>query len=596
MALEPHALVSILLTVGALVLFSRDRIPLEYSCVAVLVVLVTVFELFPLDGPTPVSGATFMRGFGNEALITICLLLVLAKGVEVSGALHAVGKMLTRLWLGNRTLAMLLTLIIAAFISAFANNTPIVVMMLPILVGIAHRADIPPSKILMPIGFATIIGGMSTTIGTSTNLLIVSVSEDFGLPRLQMFDFAFPAVIAGAIGLMYLWLVAPHLLPIRPSLLAGTSPRLYNATVELDEDSTYAGEPLSALLRDLDETVRITRIERGESTALVRLPTLELQIGDRFQLRGSPEMIHAAQKLLVGNGRDESIVREPDDRVVEVVVTQDSPLHDKKLSEARESELRGLYPIGWYRPGAHDVSQLDREGDPRLRNGDVLLMQGPRQQINELIDTPQIMILARTIHVPRSAHARRAMGIMIGVVAVAALGILPILTSALIGVGLMLAARCLNWTEAWSAIDARIALIIVASLGLGTALTVTGAAETLAMSLVSVVGNLPPPLIVCGLLLITALLTEIVTNNAIAVIATPIAMSIAAELGLEPLPFVLAVLFGANMSYLTPIGYQTNLLVMSAGGYRFSDFFRVGLPLQIILWLVLSGLLWWLYL
>ena len=410
-----------------------------------------------------------------------------------------------------------------------------------------------------------------------------------------MFDFTLPAVIAGSFGLAYLWIVAPHLLPIRPSLLAGTSPRLYNASVELDEDSPYVGRPLSSLLKELGETVRITHVERGESTALVRLPTLELQAGDRLQLRGSPEPIHAAQKLLGASGRGEQLEREPDDRVVEVVVTLDSPLYGKKLSEAREAELRGLSPIGWYRSGLRGVSQLDRSTDPWLRNGDVLLMQGPRQQINDLIDTPQIMILARTIHVPRSERARRAMGIMIGVVLAAATGILPIVTSALIGVGLMLAGRCLNWNEAWSAIDARLALVIVTSLGLGTALTVSGAAETLAMTLVGVVGNLPPPLIVSGLLLITALLTEVVTNNAIAVIATPIAMGIAVELGLEPLPFVLAVLFGANMSYLTPIGYQTNLLVMSAGGYRFSDFFRVGLPLQILLWLVLSAALWWLY-
>ncbi len=596
MALEPHALASVLLTVTALILFSREKIPLEYSCVAVLIALVTLFEFFPLEGPIYVSGATFLRGFGNEALITICLLLVLAKGVEISGALHAVGKMLTRIWLGNRTLALLVTLVIAAFISAFANNTPIVVMMLPILVGIAHRADIPPSGILMPIGFATIIGGMSTTIGTSTNLLIVSVSEELGLPRLQMFDFTLPAVIAGSVGLLYLWLIAPKLLPIRPSLLAGTAPRLFNARIELDESSPYVGQPLSLLIQDLGESVRITQVERGESTALVRLPTLEMQSGDRVMLRGTPEMIHAAQKSLVGAGRDEKLVREPDERVVEVVVTQDSPLHGKKLSEAREAELRGLAAIGWYRPRSRNVAPLNRDSDPKLRNGDVLLMQGPRQQINELINTPQIMILARTIQVPRSERARRAMGIMIGVVFVAALGVLPILTSALIGVGLMLAGRCLSWNEAWSAIDARIALVIVASLGLGTALTATGAAEALAMGLVGIVGNLPPPVIISGLLLITALLTEVVTNNAIAVIATPIAMGIATELGFEPLPFVLAVLFGANMSYLTPIGYQTNLLVMSAGSYKFADFFRVGLPLQLLLWLVLSATLCWLYL
>lgn len=596
MALDAHALAAVLLTVGALVLFSRSEIPLEYSCVAVLIAVVSVFEIFPVDGPVPVSGATFLRGFGNEALITICLLLILAKGVEVSGALHAVGKLLTRAWLASYQLAMLATLVIAAFLSAFANNTPIIVMMLPILIGVAHRADVSPSKILMPIGFATIIGGMSTTIGTSTNLLIVSVSEDLGLPRLEMFDFTLPAVIAAGAGLIYLWILAPRLLPVRPSLLAGTAPRVYNAVIELGDDSAFAGRPLSALVRELDEEIRITNVERGSAAALVRLPTLVLQAGDQLQVRGSPEAIHAAQRFLGGAGRADNLMREPDERVVEVVVTRDSPLHGKKLSEAREVELRGLYPIGWYRPGQRGVVPVGRSRDPDLRTGDILLMQGPRQQINSLIDKPQIMILARTIHVPRSAHARLAMGIMIAVILVAAFGFLPILASAMIGVGLMLAGRCLTWNEAWSAIDARMALVIVASLALGSALTVTGAAEALAIGLVGVVQDLPPPLIISGLLLITALLTEIVTNNAVAVIATPIAMSIAAELGVAPLPFVLAVLFGANMSYLTPIGYQTNLLVMSAGGYRFSDFFRAGLPLQLLLWLVLSVTLSWLYL
>lgn len=596
MALEPHALAAIFLSIGALILFSRNEIPLEYSCIAILIAVVLLFEFFPLDAAVPVSGATFLRGFGNEALITICLLLVLAKGVEVSGALHTVGKWLSRIWLGNRQLALLATLVFAAFTSAFANNTPIVVMMLPILVGVAHRVEIPPSKILMPVGFATIIGGMSTTIGTSTNLLIVSVSEDFGLPRLQMFDFIVPAALAAAAGLVYLWLLAPKLLPVRPSLLAGTAPRLFNANVELGSDSAFAGKPLSEVVHALGPDVRIVRIERHAAIELVRLPTLMLQGGDKMQLRGTPEAIHAAQRLLGGTDRPDKLTREPDDRVVEVVVTRDSPLHGKKLSQARRTELRGLYPLGWYRPGVHRGAALERLRDPRLRNGDVLLMQGPRQQVNDLIETPQIMILARTIHVPRSDHARLALGTMTGVVLVAAMGLLPILASALLGVGLMLAGRCLTWNEAWSAIDVRLVLVIVASLALGTALTVTGAAQALAMGLVSVIGNLPPPVIISGLLLITALLTEVVTNNAVAVIATPIAMSISLELGLPALPFVLAVLFGANMSYLTPIGYQTNLLVMGAGGYHFSDFFRAGLPLQLLLWLVLSVALWWLYL
>ena len=588
MPLDPHAIISLALTVIALTLFSREKIPLEYSCIAILATLVVIFEVVPYDGRTLLRGADFVAGFGNEALITICLLLVLAKGVEVSGALQPVGRLLTRLWLYNRLLAMLATLIIAASISAFANNTPIVVMMLPILVGVAHRTEFPTSSLLMPVGFATIIGGMSTTIGTSTNLLIVSVSEDYGLPRLEMFDFAVPAVIAAAAGIVYLWLIAPRLLPVRPSLLAGNAPRVFDAVVSVDEDSPLADSTLGAITRELGNQIRIVRVERGGGLELVRLPTLNILPGDKLHIRGTPEAIQAAQEAFSGADKSREFSRTPDERLIEVVVTRDSPLHNKRLAQVQHGPLRGLFPVGWYRPGQRRVTPLDSSSDPLLRTGDVLLMQGPRLAIQELMDTPQILILARTIHVPRTSRANLAMGIMIGVILAAATGIVPIVASALLGAALMIAFRCVNWGEAWSSIDSRLVLVIVTSLALGSALAGTGAAEMLAHGLIELMGDLPPPLILSCLLLLTALMTEVVTNNAIAVIATPIAMSIAVELGLDPLPFVLAVLFGANMSFLTPIGYQTNLLVMSAGSYRFSDFFRAGLPLQLILWLTLS--------
>jgi di/tricarboxylate transporter len=596
MPLDPHAIASLALTVIALTLFSRERIPLEYSCLAILATLVIVFELFPTDGASALRGADFVAGFGNEALITICLLLVLAKGVEVSGALQPVGRLLTRLWLFNRLVAMLVTLVIAASISAFANNTPIVVMMLPILVGVAHRTEFPTSRLLMPVGFATIIGGMSTTIGTSTNLLIVSVSEDYGLPRLAMFDFALPAVIAAAAGILYLWLIAPRLLPDRPSLLAGNAPRIFDAVMSVDEDSVLAETTLSSVAKALGNQIRIVRVERGGALELVRLPTLTIQAGDRLHIRGTPEAIRLAQEAVSGADKSRDLKRLPDERLVEIVVTRDSPLHAKKLTQVQQGPLRGLFPVGWYRPGQRRVTPLDAMSDPLLKTGDVLLMQGPRQAIQALMDTPQILILARTIHVPRTSRAMLAMSIMIGVIMSAATGLMPIVASALLGATLMIACRCLNWGEAWSAIDSRLVLVIVASLALGSALAGTGAADFLAHGLTELMGSLPPPLILSGLLLMTALLTEVVTNNAVAVIATPIAMGLAVELGLDPLPFVLAVLFGANMSYLTPIGYQTNLLVMSAGGYRFSDFFRAGLPLQLILWLTLSFTLPCLYL
>jgi di/tricarboxylate transporter len=588
MSLTPHAIAAIAMTIGALFLMSREKIRLEYSSVAIVIVMVTGYELFPVQGPVPLRGANFLAGFGNEALITICLLLILAKGVEISGALRSVGRLLTRVWLTNRSLALLATLVIAAFFSAFVNNTPIVVMLLPVLVGVAHRSGIAPSKMLMPVGFATIIGGMCTTIGTSTNLLVVSIAADAGLERLGMFDFVLPAALTAGVGILYLWIVLPHMLPERPTLLEGTDPRVFDSVISVNADTPLAGVTLSQAMKTLGDGIRIHRIHRGDGLELVKLPTLNLQAGDRLHIRGTPENIHAAQDMAGAQKFTEDMQRTPDERLVEIVVTPDSPLHAKRLSQMQPDTLRGLYPIGWYRPSQRTGAHLEKFTDPLLRTGDVLLMQGPRQDIQDLMDTSRILILARSIHVPRVSKAPLSVAIMAGVVVVAALGIMPIVASALCGVGLMLISRCLTWNEAWNAIDTRLALVIVASLALGMALVGTGAAAWIARAFVFLIEGLPGPIVLCALLLLAALLTEVVTNNAIAVIGTPIAISVANELGLPPVPFVLAVLFGANMSYLTPIGYQTNLLVMSAGAYRFSDFFRGGLPLQILLWLAAS--------
>ena len=591
MLLTPHAIVAIALTVGALILISRERFSIEYSCVAVLTILVIVFELFPVVEPGSLRGADFFHGFGNEALVTICLLLILARGVEISGALRPLGRFLTGLWLRSRSLALLATLLVAAFVSAFANNTPIVVMMLPILVGVAHRIGIPPSKVLMPAGFATIIGGMATTIGTSTNLLVVSVSAEFGLPRLQMFDFVLPAAVAAAAGLLYLWLIAPRILPARGYELEGKEARVFDSILTVEAGSPLADQTLATVIGKLGELTRILRIVRNNSLELARLPTLTIKPGDQIHLRGTAEGIRFAHDAAGRSVAARDLVQLPNESLVEIVVTRNSPLHLKRLSEVRLNTLSGLYPVGWSRQGQSAVSSIDKAGDPLLRAGDILLMQGQRGTIQELIDKSHILVLARNVHVPRTAKATLAMSIMAGVVAIAALGLLPIVGSALIGVGLMLLCRCLTWNEAWQAIDTRLVLVIVVSLALGDCLVETGAAGYLAHQFVLLIQGLPPPVVLSGLLLLTALLTEVVTNNAIAVIATPIAMQVAAELGVPALPFVLAVLFGANMSYLTPIGYQTNILVMSAGRYRFSDFFRAGLPLQLILWIVLSILL-----
>ncbi|HUF72802.1 MAG TPA: SLC13 family permease [Gammaproteobacteria bacterium] len=596
--LNVHAVATMLLTAGALFLFTRERISLYLSCITVLFVLVLYFELFPyVEDGDRLGAGDFFSVFGNEALITIVFLLILSKGVEVSGALQPLTRLLVRLWLMSRSLAFLATLLSVAVLSAFVNNTPIVVILLPVLVGVAHRIRIPPSRILMPIGFATILGGMSTTIGTSTNLLVISIANEQGAQSLGMFDFALPAAIAGLIGIAFLWAVAPRLLPDRPSPLSPSTTRVFESVIEIADAGQMAEKMLGEVRPMLPEGISISRIQRGEGLELVRLPTLTLRPGDKLFVRGTAAGIKRLQDLFGGGFEADDLRRLPDHVLAEIVVTRDSPLFGRRLSEARQLTLGRLIPIGTLTVGKGASRNHEQAiDDPVLGAGDVLLMQGRRQDIRELQEKDGLLILERSIHIARSGKAPLAVLIMAAVVAASALGWMPILASASCGAALMILLRCLSLEEARSAIDTNLLLVIATSLALGTALTSTGAAEFLALEFVDLVRGLPPPVVLSAILLLTALLTEVVTNNAIAVIGTPIAIVAAQELGVQETAFVLAVLFGANMSYLTPIGYQTNLLVFTAGGYRFSDFLRVGIPLQIILWLALSFLLSALYL
>jgi di/tricarboxylate transporter len=590
------------LTAGALYLFTRDRIPIEYSCLGVLLVLVLGFELFPYTVPAAATagaegapaaetvvlrGVDFLLGFGNEALITICLLLILGKGVEVSGALRPLGGLLVRVWSRSRSLALLITLVVYAFISAFVNNTPLVVMTMPILIGLAHRIRMSPSRLLMPVCFATTLGGMTTTLGSSTNLLVVNVGLEHGLPRIGMFDFFLLGWLATGAGILYLWVVGPRWIPDRTSPLAGTAPRIFGGIVEIPDGSPFAGRTLGELVRTTDARTRIERVQRG-ALDLMRLPSLTLRPGDRLHVRGAPDTIKRIQESAGARFEVGGLRRGPAERLVEIVVTRDSPLHGKRLSELHRTTLGRLFPVGVQRSGPDPMTPIDDAGDPQLTVGDVLLMQGNARDIHELKEAHNYLVLDRTISVPRTANARLATATLVAVVVVAAFGFVPIIVSALCGVSFMLLTRCMHWDEVWSAIDTRLVLVIVTSLALGTVLSGTGATDFIAQSFVSIVEGLPTTVVLSSFLLILALLNEVVSNNALAVIATPIGISIAEQIGAPTLPFVLAVLFGANAGFITPIGYQTNLIVFRAGGYKFGDFVRVGAPLQLVVWIVLS--------
>ena len=601
---EPHALAVLILTVVALYLFTREQIAIETSSLFILTILAAGFSIFPYTTGSgeELDATDFFHGFGHEALIAVCALMIAGQGLVRTGALEPIGRSLGRLWGSSPALSMLLTLLVGAFVSAFVNNVPIVVLLLPILVSVSLRTGSPASGMLMPMGLATLVGGMSTTIGTSTNLLVVSVAADLGLKRFDMFDFFLPAAITALIAIVYLWQIAPRLLPAREASLTDTSPRIFSAQLAILEDGFANGKTLAEVIDKTGGTLVVSRILRGQGTSIIPLPDALLQADDRLIVNDTPDRLKEFETqigatLYAGSNPvdNEHPLAAEDQQIAEIVIVQGSPLLGTTLSKFNFADQYQLATLAIHRAGRTLERFREKLGHIRLQNSDVLLVQGHRDQIARIKREGELLVLDATSDLPHTNKAWTALAIMAGIIGLAALGIMPIAISASLGVLVMLVTGCISWRDASMALSVQVIMIVVASLALGSALLQTGGADYLARMFVTISAGASPAIILSGLMLLMAVLTNVVSNNAAAVIGTPIAISIAQQLQLNPEPFVLAVLFGANMSYATPMAYKTNLLVMSAGGYTFMDFVRVGIPLTLIVWLTLSWLLPTLY-
>ncbi|MCB1670343.1 MAG: SLC13 family permease [Gammaproteobacteria bacterium] len=598
-----HALFAMLITAFALFLFTRKNLPLEISSLGLLGILAVVFSLFPYehDGET-FEAIDFFLGFGHEALIAVCALMVIGQGLVTTGALEPVGRLLTRAWAISPFLSLLATLVISAVLSAFINNTPIVVLLLPILISVCLRTKSPASKVLMPMGFATLVGGMSTTIGTSTNLLVVSVASELGQPRLQMFDFVVPAAIASGVAITYLWLLAPRMLPKREIDLADSSPRLFQARLHLDESSPCIGKSVAETKKLAGNDINLVRINRGDHQ-IYPLPDAKLQAGDRLRVMDTAKKIRDAATALKatlysGDTRvdDEHPLRAENQTVAEIAVVSGSSLDRANLRFSGFLHFHQLFVLALHRAGKDIWKPGEEIMDVILEQGDVLLVQGSKEEIKKLKRSTEFLVLDASEEVPSTKRAPLALAILLTVVVTAAFGLLPIAVSSLAGAIVMVATRSLNLGTAIRAVSSSVFFVVVASLALGQALLLTGASDYMTEVFLYFTRDAAPSTVLSALILLIAIFTNIVSNNAAAVIGTPIGIGIAEQLGVSPEPFVLAVLFGANLSYATPMSYKTNLLVMSAGNYTFNDFLKVGLPLTIIMWLTYSWILSSLYL
>ncbi|MEP6548215.1 MAG: SLC13 family permease [Gammaproteobacteria bacterium] len=582
----------------AFYLYSRPRIRVEFVSLLLLMALVLLFHLFPMRvARGRIDDATVLSGFGHPVLIAIVCLMILGRGLMMTGALEPAVRWLSRLWRWSPTWGLLLTLLFGIGASAFVNDTPVLVMTLPMLLGIAERTGTSATKTLMPVNFAILGGGMLTTIGTSTNLLVISIAAELGVKPIGIFDFT--AIASGAllIALPYLWLVAPRLLPAREAR-QGANPRAYEARVRLMAPSPLVGRTAAQAARTFGRSLPLATLTRRE-VSLPLEPGFKFEIDDELLLVDTPAGLRDfaatfAVELFSRDGAGrfvDSNPRNEDLGVAELVIGPKSPQRGKSLGETRFAEQFGVVVIALHRSDEDLLRLSSNIAETVLRSGDLLLVQGPESRIVELRGKWDLLVLDSRVVLPRTPLAPWALGIMAAVIALAAGNVLPIHIAALLGVLAMLGRGCVRFEGLGRALSLEVILLIVASIALGLSLVDSGAAQWLASGVVLGVSGLPPSLQIAAMMTLSAVLTNLVSNSASAAIGTPIAVTVAQQLGLPAEPFVLAILFGANLSYATPMAYQTNLLIMKAAGYSFGDFVRVGLPLVLLMLASLSYLL-----
>jgi len=585
-----HAGAVLAITFATFWLFAQDRLPVQSTALLCLLALMLVFGLFPYQRiDRPLGPAEFLAGFGHTALVTICFLMMLGRGLVATGALEPFVRWLSRIWGFAPQLAFLLLLIFCMAASGVVNDTPIVVLLIPVLVSVAQRTSTNSSQTLLPMNYAVLIGGMATTIGTSTNLLVVSIAAEHGLPAFGLFEFAPMVAIAALVALPYLWLVVPRLLPKDTGSRQAVAPLAFDAALILKDDSSSAGRELREVL-DKVKGLRVLAVRRG-SIEMARLPSMKLAAGDRLLVRDlPPKLVEFASVLGASLHPREQWERagQPGQQLAQALLASDSDIGDLSLDSAMFGIQQGLEVIGVSRPGETAVIEPTQA---RLRPGDAVLLRGSKAGIDALRSSPGLLLLDATVELPHTRRAPIALLILAGVVALAASHLLPMVLASALGVAAMLLTGCLRWQEATDALSSKVVMVVVASLALGEALMATGQIAAAGNGLAALGGVLPPAALLTTLMLLMAVVTNFVSNNAAAIIGTPVAIAMAVTLGVDPRPFVLAVLFGCNISYATPMGYQTNLLVMSAAGYRFKDFVRAGLPLAVLMWITLTWLL-----
>ncbi|WBH18243.1 SLC13 family permease [Sphingomonas radiodurans] len=576
-----------LLTVAMFYGFVSGRARVEIISLLTISAIALGLYLFPLPGQAPTDGLKLaFEGFGHYALITICALMILGRGLVTTGALEPASRLLTRVWRFNHQVGMLVTLLLAMAMSMLVNDTPVLVLLLPVMAAIAANGGLPASKTLIPINSAVLIGGMATTIGTSTNLLVVSIASDLGLPPMSVFHFTPIVLVASLVAMPFIWLVMPRLLPDN-SVAGGHEPRRFTATLRLGQTSAAHGLDMDRLKGLLPSNIEIrSPIADGR----LRVSGTHVALEEAMRVLGAT----AAPALLMERLKNGYSKTGEDLTVVELAIGKDSGLIGKGVASANLAERYNVALLG-----IHDASRSvhqrlishQRPADTVFGEGDIILATGAMPDLNELSRVEGLLVLEGAKEQPRTAKAPLALAIMAAAVIPASLGLVPIAISSLAAAIAMFVTGCVRFDRIGRALSAKVVVLVAASIAIGRIVLDSGAAEWLSGLLAIGLQYLPASAVLAAVMLFVTILTNFASNTTAAAVGTPIAFSLAHKLGIPVEPLVLAVLFGCNLCYATPVAYQTNMLIMSAGDYNFSDYTRTGLPLVAIMITTLSALL-----
>ncbi len=580
-----------LLTIAMFIGFVRGRMSIEIVSLLVIAVIAVGLYFFPLPGNDPTDGLVLaFAGFGHYALITICALMIMGRGLVVTGALEPAARLLELVFKRNLQLGLLVSLLIAFVLSMGINNTPVLVLLIPIFAALAARGALPSSKTLMPLNAASLLGGLATTIGTSTNILVVSIAVDLGMPRMGVFHYTPIVLAASLIALPYIWLVMPRMLKDNTVATPHTS-RRFQTRLRIGEDSALIGRELNQIISDLPEDIEFHDVPPGP-----------IQQQQRLDISGTHDALEAAMRTFKGEVAPvwvlDRIKRKASEGrldivAVEMTVTADSRLLTRTLPTSGIADLYGVAVLGIHRPARllGEIDKFSEGGDLRISEGDVLLVMGIDEDLQEFARGDSLLMLEGKRELPRRSKAWLSAAIMFGAVGTASIGLFPIAISALAGAILMFLTGCVKFDRVGRALSGQVIVLIAASIAIGRIILESGAAQWLGETMSLGLGELPPAMVLAAIMLFVTVLTNFASNATAATVGTPIAFAIASQLGLPPEPLVLAVLFGCNLCYATPIAYQTNMLIMAEGGYAFGDYVKTGVPLVLLMVATLSILL-----